>query len=234
MANEWDFVKEKKLADWDRYFRIVQAADPYQRLRSIHNGAVIYGHAKPWVTHTSIQGDDFGKAVEWRNAYRKPVIFDECKYEGNIPRRWGNISAQKLVRRFWLATTHGAYCGHGETYLRPDEVLWWSKGGVLHGDSPKRLAFLRLTLEEGSAGGLDPLPNQKCPTAAREGEYNLFHYDLAQPGEMDYALPERVSFRAEVIDPWKMTVTPLAGTHTGQFVLKLPGRPHLAVRFRRV
>ncbi|NIO15168.1 MAG: DUF5060 domain-containing protein, partial [Xanthomonadales bacterium] len=38
MANEWDFMGEKRDADWDRYFRIVQEYDPYQHLRSIHNG----------------------------------------------------------------------------------------------------------------------------------------------------------------------------------------------------
>jgi hypothetical protein len=50
---------------------------------------------------------------------------------------------------------------------------------------------------------------------------------------MEYSLPEGVSFRAEVIDPWEMTVTPLGELQKGKFVLKLPGRPHLAVRFRR-
>ena len=233
MANEWDFVKEKKVSDWDRYFHIVQESDPYQRLRSIHNGSVLYDHAKPWVTHASIQGDDFSKTVEWRNAYRKPVIFDECKYEGNIPRRWGNISGHEMVRRLWLATANGAYGGHGETFLDAKDVLWWSKGGVLHGESPRRLAFLRRILEEGPAQGINPLPNQKYAVAAREDEYYLFYYDLSQPGEMDYDLPAGVSFRAEIIDPWQMTITAVPGTHQGKFVLRLPGRPHLAVRFRK-
>lgn len=233
MANEWDFVKEKKVADWDRYFRIVQESDPYQRLRSIHNGSVLYDHGKPWVTHASIQGDDFSKTIGWRDAYKKPVVFDECKYEGNIQRRWGNISGHEMVRRFWLATVNGAYGGHGETYLDAKDILWWAKGGVLHGESPKRLAFLRRILEEGPAEGIDPLPNQKYAVAGREGQYYLFYYDLAQPGEMEYDLPPGASFRAEIIDPWQMTVTPMPGTYQGKFVMKLPGRPHLAVRFRK-
>src|SRR5665811_1210758 len=37
VANEWDLVKGKKTADWDRYFRILQESDPYGRLRSIHH-----------------------------------------------------------------------------------------------------------------------------------------------------------------------------------------------------
>lgn len=234
MANEWDFVREKKVSDWDRYFKIVQESDPYQHLRSIHNGSVIYDHARPWVTHASIQGDDFSKTIDWLHGYKKPVIFDECKYEGNISRRWGNISGREMVRRFWLAAALGAYGGHGETFLHPDAILWWSKGGALRGESPKRLAFLRRILEEGPATGIDPLPNQKYPAAARENEYYLFYYDLAQPAEMDYDLPSAVRFRAEILDPWEMTVTPLSGTYSGRFVLQLPGKPHQAVRFRKV
>jgi len=234
MANEWDFMKEKKLSDWDRFFRIVQSSDPYQHLRSIHNGSVIYDHAKPWVTHASIQSSDFDKAEEWLQAYRKPVIYDECKYEGNIPRRWGNISAQELVRRFWLGTVRGAYVGHGETYLDPQDILWWSKGGVLHGQSPKRIAFLRRIIEEGPQAGINPLRNQKYPAACREGEYYLFYLDLHQPAELEFELPMGASFRADLIDPWEMTVTALPGTYRGKFTLRLPGKPFQAVRFRRV
>ena len=233
MANEWDFMKEKTLADFDRFFRIVQEADPHQHLRSIHNGAVIYDHSKPWVTHASIQGDDFDKTDGWLQAYRKPVVFDECKYEGNIPRRWGNISAQEMVRRFWLATAHGAYAGHGETYLDSKDVLWWSKGGVLHGESPKRIAFLRQILETGPARGLQPMPNQKYPAAFSEGEYYLFYFDNHQPAEMEFELPATTRFLGDVIDPWEMTITPLKGSYTGKFSVALPGRPYLAVRFKR-
>jgi len=36
-----------------------------------------------------------------------------------------------------------------------------------------------------------------------------------------------------VIDPWAMTITP-AGEYSGKFTMKLPCRPHLAVRFRKL
>ena len=36
------------------------------------------------------------------------------------------ISGQELVRRFWEATVRGGYAGHGETYVNPDDILWWS------------------------------------------------------------------------------------------------------------
>jgi acyl transferase domain-containing protein len=39
-------------------------------------------------------------------------------------------------------TIAGTYVGHGETYKSDDQILWWSKGGVLKGQIPARLAFL--------------------------------------------------------------------------------------------
>ena len=35
LANEWDFIRTKKVEDWDRFFQIVQQSDPYGHLRSI-------------------------------------------------------------------------------------------------------------------------------------------------------------------------------------------------------
>ena len=232
VANEWDLVKGKTTPEWDRYFRILQESDPYARLRSIHHSRVMYDHAKPWVTHASIQGDEFQKTPEWRDAWRKPVIFDECKYEGTIPQRWGDISAQEMTRRFWLGTVYGAYVGHGETYLNPQEVLWWSKGGVLHGESPKRIAFLREIVESGPAEGLTPLPNPYYPAAGKTGEYYLYYLDYHRPEVANFDLPGK--FEADVIDPWEMKIEKAPGTYSGRFELKLPGRPNLAVRFRRV
>jgi hypothetical protein len=231
MANEYDFMKAKKLSDWDRFFRIVQESDPYQHLRSIHNGTLIYDHAKPWVTHASIQHSDLDRARGWREQFRKPIIYDECQYEGNISQRWGNISAQELVRRFWLGTAGGAYVGHGETYLHPEDILWWSKGGALHGESPKRIAFLRKLLEEGPADGLTPLED-KYPAGCVPGRYYLYYFDSHQPGEWTFDLPKGRSFKVDIIDPWEMRVTPVEGTFEGRFKVSLPSKPYLAVRIR--
>jgi hypothetical protein len=230
LANEYDFMKAKTMADWDRFFRIVQESDPYQHLRSIHNGAVIYDHAKPWVTHVSMQSSDLEKAREYVANYRKPVVYDECKYEGNIPRRWGNISAQELVRRFWIGAVSGAYAGHGETYLDAHNVLWWSKGGVLHGESPKRIAFLRKILESGPAEGLNNLSTYYLG-AGQPGRYYLFYFDVNQPAEYEFDLAAGVPYRAEIVDPWNMTIAPVDGKFEGKFKMKLPGKPYLAVRF---
>ena len=103
IANEYDLVRSKTMSDWDRFFRITQAEDPYSHLRSIHHSRVIYDHSKPWVTHASLQSYDFEKSAERRAAWNKPIIYDEIQYEGDIDRRWGNLSAEEMTRRFWLA-----------------------------------------------------------------------------------------------------------------------------------
>jgi hypothetical protein len=233
LANEWDLVKTKTLADWDRFFRILQESDPYGRLRSIHHSRVMYDHAKPWVTHASIQSDEFGRTAEWRDAFRKPVIFDECKYEGNIPRRWGDISAQEMVHRFWLGTVLGGWVGHGETYLDPGDVLWWSKGGVLRGESAPRIAFLRRIIESGPRGGMDPVGGSYYPCLARPGEDYLYYFDYHQPAEFMFELPAGAKFRAELIDPWEMKIRPIDGGFSDKAEVKLPGAPYLALRLRK-
>jgi hypothetical protein len=233
LANEWDLVKTKTLADWDRFFRIVQESDPYGRLRSIHHSRVMYDHAKPWVTHASIQSDEFVKTAEWRDAFRKPIVFDECKYEGNIPRRWGDISAREMVHRFWLGTVLGGWVGHGETYLDPGEVLWWSKGGVLHGESAPRIGFLRRIIESGPHGGMDPVAGSYYPCLARAGEEYLYYFDYHQPAEFMLELPAAVTFRAELIDPWEMTIRPIDSAFSNKTEVKLPGAPYLALRLRK-
>lgn len=236
LANEYDIMRDKTIADWDRDFQIVQECDPYQHLRSIHNCYEFYDHAKPWVTHCSIQRSDLENTRTWREQYRKPVIVDECCYEGNIPQNWGNISAQELVRRFWEGIVRGGYVGHGETYLHPEDILWWSKGGILYGMSPARLAFLRRILEEGPAEGLDPIDGiveSRLPCAGRGGEYYLTYTGVRQPARMTLLLPEDGRFRIDVIDTWEMTITPLEGEYAGKTTIQLPGRPYVAVRVRR-
>jgi len=69
------------------------------------------------------------------------------------------LSAFKMAHRFWYSVTKGTYCTHGETFHREDEVLWWAKGGVLHGESAPRIRFLRQVLES--------LPESGAPLVRR-------------------------------------------------------------------
>lgn len=154
-ANEYDLFIGKTMADWDHYMQLVQQIDPYDHLRSIHNCMSFYDHTKPWVTHSSIQNSNMYRVHVWRKMYGKPVVIDECCYEGNINMMWGDLSPEKMVHRFWTGFVQGGYVGHGETYVNDREELWWSKGGELIGQSPDRIAFLRKIFE--SAPDLSPV-----------------------------------------------------------------------------
>jgi hypothetical protein len=242
LANEYDIMRTKTEADWERFFRILQQYDPYGHLRSVHNWINLDDHAqrsfydfsKPWVTHCSIQHPWVDLTHQWREQYRKPVVIDEACYEGNIPHGWGNITAEEMVRRFWDAAVRGGYCGHGETYLHPEDILWWSHGGQLHGGSPARIAFLRQILEEmPPAERLEPLAqitNTYLPSAGIPGQYWLTYFGFRQPGQVTLSLPEEGQYRVDVIDTWEMTVTALEGTFAGETVVALPGKPYIALR----
>lgn len=235
LANEYDLMNNKSMADWDRFFKIIQEYDHAQHLRSVHNCVEFYDHSKPWVTHCSVQHHELGQMNEWREKYRKPVIVDECGYEGNIEFNWGNLTPQELVHRFWLGTVGGGYVGHGETYLHPEDVLWWSKGGVLHGKSVDRIGFLRSVLQDAPPEGLEPIFNNwRFKAAGKAGQYYLYYTGLNQPAEYTLELPYEVNFQIDLLDTWEMTITPLDGVFHGTSVVKLPGKPGMAIRARKV
>jgi hypothetical protein len=257
LANEYDLMKAKSTQDFDRFFHIVQQHDPVPHLRSIHYSNTPYDYARPYVTHACMQSSKFDATPEWLALWRKPLLFDEVQYEGNLNRRWGNLSGEEMTRRFWLGVIGGAYVTHGENYLDPNQpfeenstpTLWWSHGGTLHGASPTRIAFLRKLVEETAPAttvaapairtGLDPQPNPyylnatALNAAATAPQQILYYMDYHQPIYYEFPLPEG-TWTAELIDPWEMKITPIPGTHTGKPKLKLAGRPYQALRFRRV
>jgi hypothetical protein len=240
MANEYDLMPAKSIADWDRLGEIVRSSDPHAHLLGMHNCFKFWDHSSGWVTHASLQRVDFYRTAEnvdaWREQWSKPVVVDECAYEGDLEQGWGNITAQELVRRCWEGAVRGGYVGHGETYLPAEgEVLWWSKGGVLCGESPARIAFLRTVLEDVPGAGIDQLPGMRdVPIGGVEGAYYLAYFGFMQPRRRTFVLPPDVRFRVDVLDTWQMTVTPVPGTFAGTFRIDLPGRPFIAVRLRAV
>jgi hypothetical protein len=237
MANEYDLMPQKSMADWDRFFRVVQESDPYQHLRSIHNCRGFYDHARPWVTHSSIQRSDLDQVRRWREEYKKPVVVDECCYEGNITQFWGNITGLEMVHRFWEGTVYGGYVGHGDTFQDSNDVLWWAKGGTLRGESAPRLAFLRKILEDGQAGGLDPqdgLVKNRPPFVGKAHEYYLSYFGVHRPAWLDVNLPEGEQYQAEVVDTWEMTSTPLAEPVVSGATIPLPGKPYQGLILRRI
>lgn len=256
LANEYDFLRTKDDADWDRLGNLLVQCDPYNHLRSIHNGTLLYDYGKSWVTHACIQN---GVAVQspasaelYRDAWRKPVIYDEVKYEGDGKYRWADLTAQEMVHRFWCGIIGGTYVTHGDYFTTIDEDTWTSFGGKITGHSVPRIAFLRKILEDGPPEGLDPIDKWNEPDiAGQPGKYYLIYFDKEMPTSWTFQLYKRglidgMRFKVDVIDTWNMTITPVKG----EFVTKkkdnyyfedddersvpLPGQPYIALRIMNV
>jgi len=233
IANEYDLVRSKTMTDWDRFFRIVQENDPHGRLRSIHHSRVVYDHSKPWCTHASLQEYDFEKSPDRLAAWNKPIIYDEIQYEGNISRRWGNLSPEEMTHRFWRAIVAGVYATHGETYMSSDGNPVWSDAGKLHGTSGARITFLRKLLEKSGTTGLMAAENPYYLNAGNQGTLQLYYFDYHCVGEYEFPLPENAKFKATMVDPWAMTATALDGTFSGKSKITLSGKPYMAVLFEK-
>ena len=147
LANEYELTRRTK-NEWYDIERFVAKHDPYCHPLSCHNIFNIWDANRPLTTHASIQSKDLSQLNSWLKKYSgKPIVVDECAYEGDIEPFWGSITGAEMSRRFWRCVSMGAYCTHGETFYSDDEVLWWAKGGVLRGVSPERIAFCRKIIE---------------------------------------------------------------------------------------
>lgn len=234
LANEFDILK-KTIPDWESNAATICKEDVYGHLKSIHNCRYMYDYTYGWITHCSIQKTDPFKTAEntldWRQRYGKPCVLDEICYEGNISNGWGNISGEEMTKRFWFAYTMGGYAGHGETYMNPEDVIWWSHGGKLRGSSIPRISFLKKIMEESPQIGLDPGPMQRkeAKVSDKYGNYYIYYYGTSQPAELYYHFSQEESFAVEVIDTWNMTIEK-KGVFTGTFKIEMPEKMYMAVR----
>lgn len=254
MANEYD-IMTKTDEEWESLGELVSAKDPYRHMLSIHNCLRFYDYTRPWITHCSMQRIDLYKHVEETDLhlkkYEKPVVWDEIAYEGNIDMGWGNISGQELTRRFWEAFLRGGHAGHGDTFMDPDDVLWWAKGGVLKGESEPRLAFLLKILkdmpceylkagegifdetvgipsteERHQVYGTTPVPGSSC-------SFEIHYFGFGRPSFRTMFFPEGERFHVEVIDTWNMTIED-RGIMSGVSRIDLPSREYMAIRLTKV
>ena len=222
LANEYDIMPAKKESDWDRFFQIIRDHDPYQRLRGIHNCRGWYDHSKPWVTHTSIQTYNMAEGIHYRTRYGKPVIYDECRYEGDVPQGWGSLTPQEMVQHFWAGTVSGCYVGHGETYKHPEDLLWWAKGGVLRGESPPRIAFLRDFMADAPPfDTLEPIGDDAGRyILAKHGEYYLVYMTAPQTIILD--LKGEQPYKVDRVDTWNMKIIPIGTAQQGTYRFAAP------------
>jgi hypothetical protein len=135
-----------------------------------------------------------------------------------------------MTQRFWLGTLSGCYVGHGETYKHPQDILWWCKGGVLHGKSPRRIQWLKdLMAQAPPFDQLRPLGDgQGRYLLAKDGEYYLLYCPDTQTQRVELAGDGR--YKTEVIDPWEMTVTPQGTVEPGVYTVR-PTKLDQAYRF---
>lgn len=251
LANEWDLMvhnKHKTEADFDRFVRILKEEDPHQRLRGVHNWYDtedhFYDHNKPGVTHASIQSSRFFQGLDWRTRYAKPLLWDEVRYEGNLPTGWGNLTPEMMVAHFWMGGLTGGYVTHGECYRtvtdNSDDVLWWGKGGTLKGKSPERIAFFREIMESVPLTEMAPtqIESEKdkdnsgvCFVLAKPGHIYLgYTLDEGRPIQLDLTGADR--YRIELIDTWKMTIRDLGTAESGKFTHQTTSK-YQAIRARR-
>jgi hypothetical protein len=255
LANENSFIRNMTDEDWDELFQLVQEKDPYHHLRSIHNADRIYDYNKPWVTHVSLQYYNVVKTPFatplLRDIYKKPIVNDEINYEGDIDSRWGQLTGEEMVFRFWNALIGGGYATHGESYKSSP---WISNGGGLIGSSPARIAFLRKIAEAGPAEGLEPIDQHyETNVAGKAGNYYLIYFGKDTPASWEFVLSKRglaagIKFKVDIIDTWNMTVTegkdvyeviPMPGNNykfidKNKASIKLPAKPYMALRIYKV
>lgn len=191
MANEFDVFRDQK--DWRRLGELVEKIDPFKHLRGNHNCCrLFYDNSEPWITHVLLQDITLQRLTDVpRNASAmaldarkigKPVVVDEYGYEGNNGFAWGNLGPRETVEMHWDITMAGAYASHGETYVHPGHLLWWSVGGDLVGESPARLGFLKKIMSEAPYHEMEPAPdlikdgNALVTALAKRGSYYLFHF----------------------------------------------------------
>lgn len=152
LANEYDLMPARTIEDWYKFEEFVTQNDPYGHMLSIHNCFVLYDYSRPGITHISIQTRDPSR-VQTLIKYGKPVFIDECAYEGNLEETFGCLSGREMSDRFWKITVTGAYATHGETFVDydaenpDDEIVFWSKGGKMKGESPERISYLKKFVE---------------------------------------------------------------------------------------
>jgi hypothetical protein len=263
VANEWDLVKYKTHADWDSLSKAVVRMDPYRHLCSIHGATASYfEYWKPEFTHTSIQDEapvmNPGAAAILRNAYHKPVIYDEVGYEGNLQHRWGRYSGAEMTYLIWMGVIGGTYVTHGESYMFRDhtDTIFWAKGGRFKGSSWERVAFLRKILEEGP-GPLEPADISRDLHTATAGKgYYIVYFGKEMRDTWTFNLPHKNAgferpapgdrFKVEIIDTWDMTIQecPLTFEITAaddyrvydknRQSVRLPLKPYIALRITRM
>jgi hypothetical protein len=241
-GGELKVVRDRK--EWDVIGRFIREKDPYDHPRSVHN--VPFGYIYPdadWLTHVSYQHPNtYSLAMELRRSFGKPVVNDEYQYEGNVPMNWGNAGAELELVRHWQAVMAGAYATHGEAYRIDDNSkdIFWSYGGDMVGDSPKRLRFLKWILESCPFQEMEPdmMKSEGRNSFCLKKGSDLYLYfetpDYKDKGQLFLGLPEagEDQFEVEVFDAWNCWFHSRLTASSGVLRLDLP--PWAVIKVMRI
>lgn len=269
LANEYDLVKGQAPENWLVWTDEILKNDPYHHLISIHSyTAQYYSYWDDRFTHCSIQDqapvEDFGRAIIARNIYKKPVIYDEVCYEGDMTERWGWLKGEEELFRMWQALIVGTYCTHSECYQygNPSDFRrdFLAVGGKWQGESWRRTKFMQQILNDMPRPMYLPDSSWDPYTSAcGPGYYMVYlgkrvgkewHFDLPiRNGRGAAAFPrmtEGERYQVEIIDTWNQTITRCPSV----FVTKkqdnyrmidaegrsvaLPELPYLLLRIKRI
>ena len=225
--------------------------DAFDHLRSIHYCFHQYEYGRGWCTHAGVQDSRLQLGANWRADWRKPVVFDECRYEGNIASRWGNhLRRRHDAPLLAWPPRRAATAATRETYL--DRATTFSGGPTAACStapappkSPSSANCLKRPSPSVPAPSASPT-SATTPMAARRpnGSVVFYYFDEQQPGEGTFPLPEGNTYTAEYID----TVDP--GPHAASrrvlrqgrsqtprhplgLSLVPPERPRLSLNFSR-
>lgn len=256
LANEYDLMAQlgqKPLSAWDFIGKTVHQEDPSGHLLSIHNfydppvhkGTTKnwFDYTKPWITHLSIQSDNVFFVPKWLDDFQKPIVFDECRYEGNIEFGWGDNSAKGMVDSFYRIVLRGGYATHGETYIdKPNTTrpIWWAHGGVLRGESQKRINYLERLLATNGFNYVNPMavqgPHWELAVGESPDKQHVFAYigDNQPEFEIFDFLPKDNIYSAQVIDTWNMTSTKLNERIDKKHYFHIPRKPYQAILLTKI
>lgn len=241
-ANEYDLFRsgyKAKKSEWQRILRCIRENDPYGHMLGIHQCLRHYDHRDKNLTHCSLQRTGMyvstGLTGEMQARYKKPVVWDEINYEGDIKPTFSNCTPQELVRHFWEAAVRAGFAEHGETYTDPDNILWWAKGGRLHGESPARIRFLKeIMADYGNPRLTCCQSGEQLPVGMEEDELFIWYFGSTQSAAQDIVLPSRHGYQIEIVDTWSMERRILDGEYQGVCEVPLEGKPYMAVFARKI
>lgn len=263
VANEWDLVKTKTHQNWLDLSKYIYENDPYHHLCSIHGSTAKYfEYWLPYFTHASIQDEapvmNWGAAGILRNAYHKPVIYDEVGYEGNLKSRWGRYSGEEMTYLMWMGAIGGTYVTHGETYQlhAGSDTIFWAKGGYFRGSSWKRAGFLRKVLEA-NPQPMEPADvSRDFKTATAGSGHYIIYFGKEMPEKWFFNLPVKNGrfdkptagdqFKVDILNTWEMTIRPVEGIFElgkqenyrfydkDRKKIRLPLQPYIALRVTKI